>query len=499
MKALSRISTETTASIVRIAMRSAPARLEMKGSSMLPDVREGMILELVEREPRLSDIAVFRFAGRLLAHRAVQIERDFITCSGDSQPQFAERVPREDVLGVVAAIYDASGKRVDRGFFRLRGFVRARLWRVRALAFCVVPHLRRPMYRTLVQAMSAAIRRDLQALRDAAASAPLPSLAAMARRHRCSAALAAALSPLRNDADVGSLHAALRRDRWSASLRAERVRADALDVLATLEDSGVRAVVLKGAQRALCGAAEAELYQSEDIDILVESTDASSACRALESIGYRPMADAGVYRDHHHAPPLYRTGSLAVEIHHALCPQRLAVPNSLPELHAYVRETDVDGQRILILDNVGTALHLAIHCLQRPALRELALLALQLTRMDVYERNCLRGIAERERERAIPLQASLWFAAGMAGVEWPCSERARRFAGWMLLREDLPRPLRARTVCIDAWLASRESPALDALRAAFTYRRRGMLHCAGRGTLQILAAAATAAYAALMR
>jgi hypothetical protein len=322
----------------------------------------------------------------------------------------------------------------------------------------------------------------------------------MARRHRCAAAICAALEPVRRrDPCAGALHSMLRRDRWTASLRAQRVRCEAQEIVSALEAFGITPVLLKGAHRALCGIPEAQLYDSQDIDVLVERHELERARDALEAAGYRQRGDPAAYARHHHSAPFFRAGKLAVEVHHALSRLPVTVPNSLTDLRSYVSESEVDGRAFRVLDACGTALHLAVHCLTRPALREIALLALHLKRMNAYEYDRFSAIAAREQRYAIPLHAALTFAARIGKLTWPRSRSAERFAMWMLLREDLPRPLRARTACVDAWLAATEAPVANALAAAFENRSGGLLRAAARGALQILAAGASVPYAAVMR
>lgn len=499
MSAIRRISPQTHAHVLRLAIESAQARLAMKGESMLPDVREGMTLEVIDRAPRRGDILVFRYGSRLLAHRVVGFAGESVVCAGDAQPEYVERVHRRDIVGVVDVITDASGKRIDTALFRIRGLLRARLHRARALLNVTLPQTRRRMYRTLVRVMTAVVRADSQSLAHAIQSEPLPSIAAMARRQRCAAALCAALEELRDDANAAALRAMLRRDRWIASLRLQPLRAQTLEVLDVMESSGISAVLLKGAQRALSGTPESLIYESRDIDVLVGTGNLDDACRALQAAGYRQIGEAGAYARHHHAAPFLRAGALPVEVHHALFPDPLGVPNTLAELQPFVHEISVDGRPIRVLNDVGTALHLAVHCVHRPALREIVLLAQQIGRMDVHERKWLRATIELERRYAAALHAPLFLAAQIAGIEWSCDARAQRFATWMLLREDLPRPLRERTFCIDAWLASAESPVMDALRASYSDLRGGRVRTGLRAMLKIVSALATPLYASLMR
>lgn len=457
---------DTKAEMIRMAARTGPARLQMQGTSMLPDLHEGMLLDVSAREPRPGDIVVFRCGSRILAHRAIRVSECELTCSGDAYPLYAERVPRNAVLGVVTAVFDESGRRVDGTLFRLRGLLRMRLRHIRALACLSLPQLRARTYRALVHAMSAAVRDDAQTLRTVVRAQPPLALAAMAKRHRCAAALCRALDSVRDDHHAASLWTLLRTQRWQAALRRDPLADQVGEIVNLLARCGLQPILLKGAHRAVCGFSEAELYDSCDIDVMVPEPAVYRACAQLRAAGYSQQDAGERYEHHHHAPPLVRPGALPVEVHRALYCAQFGFPNTYADLEPYTRTIDIHGTCVRVLDAAATALHLAVHCLQRPALRELALLALQLRRMDEYDRNSLRGLLEREERYAIPIAGALVFAARLAGIEWAAPAQAQRYADWMLVREDLPRPLRARIAYADARLSGAPRQPSDAARNA---------------------------------
>jgi hypothetical protein len=188
--------------------------------------------------------------------------------------------------------------------------------------------------------------------------------------------------------------------------------------------------------------------------VLVPPDSVERACGALRAVGYRQDSHPALdYDRHHHAAPLFMQGAIPVEVHRALSLHTLKVPIAWSDLKIHARVVSSPFGPVTVLDPAGTAMHLALHCLQRPALRELVLLARQLQRLDEYEIAVVRGMLSREQRYAVPLNAAMLLASRLAGTEWACDARAERFAEWMLLREDLPRPLRARTEYVDAWLA----------------------------------------------
>ncbi|HEY9180663.1 MAG TPA: nucleotidyltransferase family protein [Candidatus Baltobacteraceae bacterium] len=448
-----------------MAASTGSARVTLRGNSMRPDLREGMTLEIVKGPPRVGAIAVFRFGSSVLAHRVLAVRDNTVICGGDAHAGYVERIDAADVAGTVRAVYDANGERVDGIAFRLRGLARARFHRLRAICSLTLPNVRPRCYATLIEMMSAALRGDTSALTAAVQTRPVIAMAGLARRHRCAAALCAALQPAEGRESV-ALRAYLQRDRWAAALSVAHLRRQTLDVLRIAHENAIAAVPLKGAQRALLHLPEAELYPSSDIDVLVPPEQVERLCEALMRAGYVQPAKDSFYPNHHHAAPLVKAGALPVEVHHALSKTPLSVPKDYAALASHLRTLDAGGMPVTILDPVATALHLAVHTLQRPALREMLLLAQQLLRMDESERRALRGLLEREPAYRSHLIGAVVFACEMAGIPWSGDDDSARFAEWMKLREELPRPLRARTACADAWIGAPRSRRIRAMLAA---------------------------------
>ena len=475
----------------------------MKGRSMLPDLREGMTLHLSPAPARLrvGEIVVFRAGERLVAHRIVRVFDDAVVCAGDAQPDCLERVERDAVIAKVENVYDAFGNRIHGVAFRLRGLVRAHTRRLRAFACLVLPSARARTYAALIAVMTAAVRNDAVALNEALEGTVPWRLAAMARRHRCAAALCAALENVPAGEAGAVLKTLLKRERWAASARATRMATQAATVAGVLREAGLEPVLLKGAARAVCGRPEAQTFESVDIDVLVAPGRVQDACEALKAAGYvQPLdgANEEFYRGHHHAPPLFSHAGVSVEVHRALSRLPLAAPASWIDLEPFVTREETAWGTVRVLDPTGTALHLIVHALQRPALRELVLLALQLRRLSESELRRLRGVLAREMQHDIALNGVAAFGAQIAGIEWQADPRARRFARWMQIREDLPRPLRARTACMDAYLSSHESGSGDAVRAAFAESTGPLAVRSARAMTRLLSAVATAAYVSLM-
>jgi hypothetical protein len=141
------LSPETVRTIARLATASGRhVRFAMRGSSMLPLLREPMILEVAPLTPRtrVGDVIVFACGDIQVAHRVIRYDGVRYLTSGDAQPLVIEEVGPADILGRVECVWQnaaASARRVDVGAHRLRGWwyanahpVRARAAGARALA-----------------------------------------------------------------------------------------------------------------------------------------------------------------------------------------------------------------------------------------------------------------------------------------------------------------------------------------------------------------------------
>ncbi|MGZ3516156.1 MAG: nucleotidyltransferase family protein [Vulcanimicrobiaceae bacterium] len=466
--------------LVRFAAeRGAGPRLAMRGTSMLPLLREPYVLELrtCTATPAIGEIVVFTAGRRLVAHRVVGRGAGYVICAGDATPKLTERVSLEEIVGVVCAVRDGSeraARRIDGAAFKVRGALYARTRSLRAAWDSVDPLRRERGFAALFDTVSAIVRHDRAALLRALETASAQALADAARRHRCEPLLANALADLPQTERTRALRARVQKAAWATALRTKRLRAQLTYVLAALRKHGLNPILLKGAARLWSGNADAPLHDSSDLDLLLAPEGIAAACEALRGCGYRqftssPAAAAYYEYIHHHAAPLYppREG-VAVELHRALQPRGLvSLPTSYGDVAGFAVCVKTSDGSALTFDRVGTALHLLVHGYRRPELRDIALLATLLREMSSEERTRLQGLLHTERIEPVRTGAMAYAAARCAMIPWPASESIERFFRWMLIREDLPRPLRARPRFIDAWLSARERPYSSALRAAF--------------------------------
>lgn len=462
----------TRRAVLALAVQSAlPARLAMRGRSMAPFLREGMTLEVgAAGALKRGEIAVFRSGDRIVAHRVVDVREDIVVCAGDAQPDSLEYVSSEDIIGKVTAYAGdgASSRSLESFALRAYGVALARTRSLRAFWRRAHPGLRAPVYRTLTEALSAHICGDMSAFVRTIESVPPWKLAAVARRHRCAALLCAATDGIDSPYAV-ALATLLRRDRWATAVVSQGIRAQVLSVSKVLQTAGIPAVLLKGAARMFRRDPGWEYLDACDIDILVAESHLNAAASALASRGYAPGAgaDESFYARHQHIAPLHPKVGVPVEIHRSLVrSDRADRPWTLDDLRPFLTGVCDGGARALTLDRAGTALHLALHGIRRPVLRDIVLLAGVLREMNDVERRALREAIESERREGVRLQANVAFAARIGGVPWDTPPEVDRFVHWSIEREDLPRPLRSYPECFDAWLWAPRGRRLGALWAA---------------------------------
>jgi hypothetical protein len=134
------LSPQTVRVIARVATDSGRrVRFAMRGHSMLPLLRDPMILEVapLTRRSEVGDVIVFAWGEIQVAHRVIGYNEDRYLTSGDAQPLVTEKVAPADVLGQVDSVWEdasASARRVDTRIHRLRGFWFARAHPLRRLA-----------------------------------------------------------------------------------------------------------------------------------------------------------------------------------------------------------------------------------------------------------------------------------------------------------------------------------------------------------------------------
>lgn len=472
----------------------------MRGKSMEPLLRDGMLLEVSKsRLPAVGEIAVFRAGGRIIAHRVIRRRAAQFICCGDAQPDRIDLVQTADVIGTVQAVYARNGqrmKRIDGRLFRMKGYTLAYLHPLLRLLQRAGPRRRERTYQLLTQAAAATIRDEGSLLLDAVERAAPVRLAEVATRHRMAPALCAALEPLGRNAYAKATFERLRPLRWASAAYMSRYRAQVLEVMRCLTGAGIEFVLLKGAARAFRRDDGWMLYESSDIDLLVAGQDMEPARFALQQLGYTHRCNENERQRyderHHHAAPLFpRDAGVSVELHRALH-STLLEQTTLPSLRPFLARVHDGELSALVLGRTGTALHYAIHCIDRPALRDVYLLAGVLAALHDDERAELVEALAVTGCTGAAVTGALAMASDMALVPWDTDRRAARFARWMIDREDLPRILRAHCECVDAWLAA-ERPLQGFASAAF--ERRTIRSLLGRTVV----AAATALYLPFMR
>jgi hypothetical protein len=442
------------------------AHVIMRGTSMQPTLREGMILEVEcgAVEPRKGDIAVFRAGERLVAHRVVRRASMALICCGDAQPDRLDVVPLSQVVGTVSAVYRTQNgrlRRADGAAFRLSGRIYAQLQPFRALVYRLAPRKRERVYAALVAIAGALVRNDTQALLAHVESVTSLRLAEVAKKHRVGAMLCEALERYPENAYARAVRSHLQRVRWSVIALAPQYRAQVLYVLQCLRESGIEPVLLKGAARAFRRQPGWMLHQSGDIDVLVGRDELKRACESLRRRGYAAdyaNATPDYYEhSHHHAAPLYPPdGGVCVEIHHALRPDLLDL-TTRECLRSHIVRIDEDDGTADLFDATATAAHMAIHSAPRAMLRDVVLLSEILKNMTHNGRAGVLRLVDELSPGDVRARAAVALAAQLAGLPLETDMQTQRFVDWMIRREDLPRPLRARPESVDAWLAARRS------------------------------------------
>ncbi len=145
--------------------------------------------------------------------------------------------------------------------------------------------------------------------------------------------------------------------RRTAAFELERDR-----ILSTLEQSGIRAVVLKGA--ALVGTIYPDAMERDlhDIDLLVAEKSLVPAVRALADSrdGLPPHGSWSLYRRHHFHIALKRASGVRVEVHWALAREVFPFQLDPAEVFRRANEIDVAGVRLTVPHPTHMILHLVI-------------------------------------------------------------------------------------------------------------------------------------------
>lgn len=476
-----------THSVVRLLSDAqAQPKVAMRGTSMTPLLREPMVLKLGPSgaTDKVGDILVFERSGELVAHRITKIRQDVVQTCGDAVPWSPEQPPRDSIVGKVVAVLadDTDGAaRIDTWSFRVRGLYAAYARPLRALPFrakvtarrvlYALPPKRRRTYVALVQAMAATLAGDPKALERALTIADAGAIAAMARRHGCSAMLVEAVSAMGVRSDNAlRLQRLLQPVGRTVALRGIAARSQLASVVRTLTSAGVSFALLKGAARLYRGDDDAMLHGSADFDIFVPAGQLDAAIAALHEQGYAERADdehQRRYRDHHHhAAPLFPPErGWAIELHVALAPPGwLSMPLDWDALAGHLVTVDGPAGSVKTLDHFGTALHYAVHAVGMRRLRDVVLLAKAIQKLGPAERRDFRAAIAAEQIDAIRLSSAVLLAARLAGLGWPADGSHEEYLRWVMRREDMPLFLGTRCQLAEGWYAAGSRPTRSSLR-----------------------------------
>lgn len=457
--------------------RGARPRIAMRGTSMLPLLREPMVLQLdrLTGAPKFGDVLLFSDRERLVAHRFIMRRNDgTLVLAGDAVRFAYEVVPRDRIIGVVRAVWSGpqdGATRVDGRAFVARGVLAACrsalrvhfAGRLRATANALAqanPRRRQRVYLALFNALAAIVQCDANALRTHVASVDPERLLAVAKRHRCGPILIDGLDALGAvDALPEAGIAALRKERWATAIRCNNLARQIDEVVRICGRAGVVPILLKGAARVFTDEPESRRHRSDDLDVLLPREAIDAATAALNCSGYRAepyRLRVWNYRRAHHTPPLFNpVAGVPIELHYALATRgEMRASSDVQSLAGHIRYLPGPGGTVGLLDCYASALHSAIHGREPTPLRNVFVLAQQLRRLSSDERAALFAFAGREALEKNRIQSVLHAACRIAGLRSFAGADGRRHFAWRLRRYDLPFALSWRTAAIDWFVAT---------------------------------------------
>ena len=91
-------------------------RFKVKGNSMYPLLRNGIdevTLSPICKEPAKMDIVLFKYRGKHILHRIIDIKDGVYIIQGDGIYSSYETCVREDIIGVVTAIHKHNSTTLD--------------------------------------------------------------------------------------------------------------------------------------------------------------------------------------------------------------------------------------------------------------------------------------------------------------------------------------------------------------------------------------------------
>ena len=98
-------------------------RFKVKGFSMFPLLRndiDEVLLSPVAGQPKIMDIVLFRYKGKHILHRIIDVKDGRFIIQGDGIYLTSEHCKEEDIVGVVTSIYKRGWKpfNVSSGIYR---------------------------------------------------------------------------------------------------------------------------------------------------------------------------------------------------------------------------------------------------------------------------------------------------------------------------------------------------------------------------------------------
>ena len=146
-------------------------------------------------------------------------------------------------------------------------------------------------------------------------------------------------------------------------LRNQAILEQLSEIVVETTKAGYSVLVLKGAYLSNCVYEEAALRPTGDIDLLALSHEAEKVQRHLKTLGYRYAAGTKAidYSRLHHLRPVYRTGSVDVEVHHDLAPEGAPFEHDIIGLWDRSTRTRVGDLDIRHLAPDDLLLHLCTH------------------------------------------------------------------------------------------------------------------------------------------
>ena len=91
-------------------------RFKVKGSSMFPLLRnekDEVCLSPLTADPKMMDIVLFRFKGKHILHRIIDIKGDTYIIQGDGIYMSSEYCRRQDIVGIVTSLHKVGCKPIS--------------------------------------------------------------------------------------------------------------------------------------------------------------------------------------------------------------------------------------------------------------------------------------------------------------------------------------------------------------------------------------------------